>query len=46
MKKLPWWVQPALSSGLIVALQWSCGCAWDVNVGQVICKMHQEDPEA
>ena len=35
-----------LPSGLIVAIQWNCGCAWDVDVGQVICEMHQEDPEA
>jgi len=35
-----------LPSGTITAIQWDCGCAWDVNVGQIICKRHQEDPEA
>ena len=42
--KIPTFIDK-LPSGLIVALQWACGCAWDVNVGQVICPKHQEDPE-
>ena len=35
-----------LPTGTIVAIHWDCGCEWDAGVGQIICKKHQEDPEA
>ena len=33
-------------TGTVTAIQWNCGCAWDVDAGLFICEMHQEDPEA
>ena len=44
--KIPTFIDRLPDTGAIVAIEWNCGCAWDVNVGQIICEMHQEDPEA
>ena len=43
--KVPTFVDKT-ENGIIVAIAWACGCAWDAIIGQVICPKHQEDPEA